>query len=332
MERSIRNAESKPPQPGAAGTVRLVEICAPKSWGKYCLSITCLIILILGLGGGVSAIVPMELDVLGSILVFLGIAAPAALPGWFEAKSRERRVRSAIRSAGDDPARLGADLARGLQPPQLILLAARELVKHGHRGLVVRICTAAPPSPVVPITVPFEPCSINDLTRRLGESSQAGSAGRGQPWSKRHQRTITTLLLFSFAFLLVVIPAVGVYSGRLPVERAFGAPAALIGGLGVLWLVQLVAPYRRLVPSGLIEVRPRLFSHRARVRQFFARDSVLILVGSDSIGWTWTIANENGALRGTNITSAERMAAILGAWFSPLPPPTPEMLAGLRGG
>ncbi|MCC6359957.1 MAG: hypothetical protein IT450_14530 [Phycisphaerales bacterium] len=332
MDESVRSAESKPPQPGAADTVRLVEICAPKSWGKYCLSITCLIILILGLGGGVSAIVPMELDVLRSMLVFLAIVLPAALPSWFETKSRERRVRSALRNAGDDPAGLGADLARGLQPPQLIPLAARELVKHGHRGLVVRICTAAPPAPVIPITVPFEPCSIEELTRRLEDNSHTASAARTQPWSTRHQRTIISLVLFSFAIPLVVVPAIGFIMGRLPVERAFGVPAAFIGGLGFLWFLQLVAPYRLLIPSGIVKVQPRLFGHTARLQQFFARDSVLVLIGSDKNGWTWTIANESGELRGPNINNAERMAALLGAWFSPLPPPTPEMLASLRGG
>ncbi|GMU80619.1 MAG: hypothetical protein AMXMBFR47_04900 [Planctomycetota bacterium] len=332
MDESIRNAESNPPQPGAVGTVRLVDIPAPKARVQYCVSIAWLIALILGLGGGILVVVVLGLDLLRSMLVFLAIVLPAALPSWFETKSRERRVRNTIRTAGDDPACLGAEFGRGLQPPQLIPLAARELVKRGHRGLVVRVCTGALPGPVVPIEVPFEPCGINELTRRLEHTSHTASAERIQPWSKRHQRTISILALGVLSLFLVVFPAIGFFLGHLPVERAFGAPAALIGLFGFLWLLQLVAPDRLLIPSGIVRVRPRLFGHSARLQQFFARDSVLVLIGSDKNGWTWAIANETGELRGTTITSAERMAALLGAWFSPLPPPTPEMLAFLRGG
>ncbi len=331
MDESIRSAESKPPQPGAAGTVRLVDIPAPKAWLQFCLVIACMTLLFAAIFGGLFTMLILQLDVFRSMLVFLGIVLPVALPTWLETKSRGRRIRNAIRSADGDLTRLGPDFGRGLQPPQLIPLAARELVKRGHRGLVVRVCTGALPRPVVPIEVPFEPCDINELTRRLEDASQTASAARTQPWSKRHQRTISILALGILSLFLVVFPAIGFIMGRLPVERAFGAPAALIGSFGFLWLLQLVAPYRLLIPSGIVKVQPRLFGHTARLQQFFARDSVLVLIGSDKNGWTWTIANETGELRGPNINNAERMAALLGAWFSPLPPPTPEMLASLRG-
>ncbi len=230
-------------------------------------------------------------------------------------------------------------------PPNLRPLA-KGLLRHGKRGLSVRICRATQAAPVEPLAQHFEPIAIDESDAHFVEVEEgidaAVVAPSTQPTNRqlderdairKVRRNITLaggwLMLLTFGFAAAVQAWVSWNRGRM----SFGLPVSLLWVLTALFLMGsrrgAWTPYERwmLIPGGLLSLSRTPFAKKDTIHLFRREDSVLVVFHASRAMWSTFVTDESKTQ--TIETTAREAQLLLRAWLSPIPPPPLEQLGEL---
>lgn len=269
-----------------------------------------------------------------------GVAVFGALVAY--ALGHEKRLRAAKQAIlAADPA-LSVPVAplqsmvQGLRRNPSLGVIARALAGSGLRGIAVQFRHRdTPATSIEPLTVPFEPCPLNEVDASFrGVAIDAAVLDESQERSETLRRLRRAWRMGGLGFL--VLAGLQVFFNGF---RAWMSVTLLwelllwIAALGVAFLVLLI-PIRPsdltwLVPGAILHRRPRWFSAKSRTHLFTAAASVLVAYPMPRRKWSWAVAD--GTRSWTGISTELEIRTLLRAWLSPLPPPTPEMVRELSG-
>lgn len=212
---------------------------------------------------------------------------------------------------------------------------ARELLANGHSGLTLR---AGPPKlmrPIRPLEVYFEPLPLDEAQPTVeelwqqatgGATSETDSAFR-RPAASALRKTVlfsggwrsVTGLLFAVCFLLLL--GWGGGGGR--------AIAIIVASLV---LVRFAYGWKSgagnrilIVPGGILQ------SSRAGLQLFRRTECVLLSHRHQKHPAPHVTLVGSAGRKAQFVTTTRELDTLLAAWLSPVEPPTPELIAQLRG-
>lgn len=216
-----------------------------------------------------------------------------------------------------------------------------EMIARGQDGVVMRIGPEASATPVAPMTLPFEPCELNEAEAAfmgLDEAALEPSVARDDApdetlkWSRNFRRYRK---LVPFLWFMIVVFSIGLFSAlvRAIMSFRFNWEIPFFAGMLVLFLFPTMlgslAPFQWLVvPGGLVHRSTKSLTRKWSVHVFDRRSSVLCVYHYKKARWGFCAADAVMAKQG--FCTDTELEFLLRAWLSPLPPPTAQQLSDLQ--
>lgn len=200
----------------------------------------------------------------------------------------------------------------------------QRLARLGCVGHALRV-SVHPPTPVEPLAFPFEARRLSDgdtdfdaLAQATGTSPATTATVQSR---RRIQRWLVGISVPFYAAMAILLAAKGHVVRGVPALLGMQLPL-----FAFLLLAAAQVPRWLIVPGGLIVRRIPLWGP-IQLHLFKRATSVIVLTGR-RYRWYIAVADAHASfMRPASVTEAE---FLLRAWFSPLPPPSPEQLDGLR--
>jgi hypothetical protein len=221
---------------------------------------------------------------------------------------------------------------RGLHAGKLLGELARSLVSQGAAGSTVRIGPAKQASEIVPITVEFEPRSFDRLADLDAAAEAEDGIGRRAGLPRGVVRNVllkggwVLVAIFGFNWIMSAIEAYGrkrVTTNLMISSVALAAVLLLPVGSG--WLLSDKQWWA--VPGGLVFRKGAKRGRGWDVHLFRPAESVLVMARTARHGWALVVADRERCESAFGVRGELEYA--LGAWLSPLEPPSEERLSDL---
>jgi hypothetical protein len=273
-----------------------------------------------------------------SPIAFVGLPSLIFIVCW---AVRAQRTRAAARrlNLSDLPEALKTVLSAKdyADSASFMRILVNRLIGAGKTDCVIRLCSPEKLIPVHPVTVPFEPRPLNDVTASEFEGAQAGqresddwlaeqtslSLGSGRARIRKAILTGVAACVLIWMVVKAIIAPGGISRDWMIVL------AVIVAVFGVTWWRRKFPnPQVFLVPGGFLVRRSPWYSQRWSLHVYDRSHSVLI--ARQQIKESWQLRVADSEAQDTVVATEVQAAQALRAWLSPLAPPTLEQLSDLR--
>lgn len=220
----------------------------------------------------------------------------------------------------------------------------RQLAARRRTGIAIRLATASPTCLTEPLTIPFEPCPLDEVETALQELCGSSTApgphstvpgapapnGRALRRLKRNMRARGVGWFLVAAFVVnTIVAAIEAVANQTVNWRLLYCPAML----AVLLFMPAGGSLFRVkqwyaVPAGVILRKAHVLAPKWKVHLFERRASVICVYPIRTQQGAFAVADANACE--TGVGTRTEIDFLLRAWLSPLRPPEAERLTDLQ--